>query len=749
MAEGKNQKNKLLVSRLAWNNRGWRGFDFDGYENRKKLGFKYVKDHGFAHEWWNFYPYDEDHYYGHVDYHGGKIPSSIQNDALVLFISKNYNDNKLYFVGFYSHTEFGKYEPEIKLIDTINDNSIRKQVLDDITNSKVSDDPESSIKNPQKYSSKARRQDSTVFIRPIPIDITEDLGLKKLGSPSYYLVREDKPIKHQNVKKTLEKAVRFYEDLLHSTEFEQQSVREIIQKTERAISDYFDSSEIYGGLVEMTKLKTILESKKQIILYGPPGTGKTWHAQHLLRNDENQYYSQTRRTLFDQRVFSITILPPRDGSILDLQPGDTFTYEWSGRRNWQKFYDELEAGDHLLAFYPSPTQQYKAILRCNRKDENAIHSEFVRKWDGPTYQQMKSDSILSETMMIRVSMSFSLKKLDDVEFERIQALSPELTNKSLGLVSTRDEEKINKIEFVTFHPSFGYEEFIEGLRPKTDEYGTLTFHINDGIFKQFAQTVCNILFKEAGIDKQWLPEGNIPGLDEYEKKRIRETAPKIPFYLVIDEINRGDISRIFGELITLLEADKRYGEVNEIITTLPYSKTSFAIPPNLYLVGTMNTADKSIALVDTALRRRFGFIEMMPDYELLQRLFVGVPDEVKPIAELATSLLEEINTRIRNRYDRDHQIGHSYLVPLKDAKTRDEAVEILRSAWYYEILPLLQEYFYDSPQKLHEIIGSSFVSVEGEHSFSFTDELSGEAFIGAVEGIASPDSGTLIEEGSD
>lgn len=509
------------------------------------------------------------------------------------------------------------------------------------------------------------------------------------------------------------------------------------------------NDDIIEESVRETKIQMLFQKKRQIILYGPPGTGKTWHAQNLLRSDGNHYYSQMKSTLLDQRIFSITIWPPRDGSILDLEPGERFTYVWNGRRNWQKFYDELEAGDYLLAFYPSPTKQYKAILRCDRKDENAIQCEFVRKWDGPTYQQMKSDSILSETTMIRVSMSFSLKKLEDIEFERIQALSPDLTSESLGLVSTRDEEKINKIEFVTFHPSFGYEEFIEGLRPNTDENGSLTFHIHDGIFKQFAQRACNILFKEAGIDKQWLPEGNIPKLDDGEKERIREMAPTVPFYLVIDEINRGDISRIFGELITLLEADKRYGEANEITTTLPYSKTSFAIPPNLYLIGTMNTADKSIALVDTALRRRFGFIEMMPDYELLGRLFANVPEEVKAVAELATSFLEEINTRIRNRYDRDHQIGHSYLVPLKDSTTRDGAIEILHSAWYYEILPLLQEYFYDSPKKLHEVIGDAFVSVEGDHSFCFRDELSGEQFLIAIEGIGSPYSGARNDEGSD
>lgn len=391
----------------------------------------------------------------------------------------------------------------------------------------------------------------------------------------------------------------------------------------------------------------------------------------------------------------------------------------------------------LLAYHPSPYQQYRAILRCIEKGRDSIRLEYVNSWDGPTFKEMKEDSILQETLMMRVSMTFSLKKLDEIELERIQALSPDLTNEALGLTETRILETISMSEFVTFHPSFGYEEFIEGLRPETDEEGNLRFSVQEGIFKKFARQACNILLQEAKIDKRWMTSGGPPEISEAEKERLRDIAANVPFYFIIDEINRGDISRIFGELITLIEADKRYTAEHEVITKLPYSKQSFAIPPNLYLIGTMNTADKSIALVDLALRRRFGFIELMPDYQLLNRLFEDLPDDVQAITDLSISLLENLNRRILSAYDRDHQIGHSYFINLKEAQSRDEAIESMRLAWYNEVIPLLQEYFYESPRKLKELIGDRFVTVDGDYGFTFTPELSGEKFIDALNSVAS------------
>lgn len=180
-----------------------------------------------------------------------------------------------------------------------------------------------------------------------------------------------------------------------------------------------------------------------------------------------------------------------------------------------------------------------------------------------------------------------------------------------------------------------------------------------------------------------------------------------PYILIIDEINRGDVSKIFGELITLIEEDKRIGNKYQMKTILPYSKESFGVPNNLYIIGTMNTADRSIALLDTALRRRFDFEEIMPRPELLGgKVVEGI--------NLQT-LLTRINERITNKYDRDHQIGHSYLMGVN---TKEQ----LERAYKNRILPLLNEYFYNESKTVAEILNcsedelktSDFISILGK-----------------------------------
>ena len=324
-----------------------------------------------------------------------------------------------------------------------------------------------------------------------------------------------------------------------------------------------------------------------------------------------------------------------------------------------------------------------------------------------------------------------IEKMDNVLNTKKQVIlyGPPGTGKTWvarNYVKEKTKDNRNYYEFVTFHPSYSYEEFVEGIRPKTktDDSGRVYYEIEDGIFKQICKRAYNALLDKAEIDrnKRWEKEGEVPELTDDEKRQIQsilEGGDYPKFYLIIDEINRGDISRIFGELITLLEADKRLFAKNEILVALPYSKTKFGVPPNLYIIGTMNTADRSIALIDVALRRRFGFIELMPSYKVLfEKLEIGnVESEEEAVREiekwseselrndvkkLAVKALYTLNQKISLIYDRDHQIGHSYFLKLVDSSGNE--LEALRRIWYNEVIPLLQEYFYNDWEKLRFLL---------------------------------------------
>ena len=174
------------------------------------------------------------------------------------------------------------------------------------------------------------------------------------------------------------------------------------------------------------------------------------------------------------------------------------------------------------------------------------------------------------------------------------------------------------------------------------------------------------------------------------------------YVFVIDEINRGNISKIFGELITLIESSKRIGQAEEMRARLPYSRQMFGVPDNVYIIGTMNTADRSIATIDTALRRRFRFKEMLPDASVLN----GISVEDISISEMLTRM----NKRISVLYDREHTIGHAYFIPLREKPAIEKLAEIFENA----IIPLLQEYFYDDYEKIRLVLGDNKKENEDE-----------------------------------
>jgi 5-methylcytosine-specific restriction protein B len=449
-------------------------------------------------------------------------------------------------------------------------------------------------------------------------------------------------------------------------------------------------NKIVAGPVDplLREIGQAIERKGQVILYGPPGTGKTYHARRfavawLLQQEGRTVEAQavladpvkfvaTERGLstsqVSRRVWWV-VANPKEWNWDRLFREKRVSYRYGRlRRN----YPHVKVGDLVIGYQSTPDKRVVALARVTEAlgehggTGPTIEIEAVAPIkNGLTYDELAADRILKASEPMRFRNQGTLFALTADEADHVLSLLAE-RDPDLQSHVDDDSDAVGPLTRLTFHPSYSYEDFVEGFRPHDTGNATLSLHLADGVFKRVCQTAL--------------------------------AHPTKRFLVLIDEINRANVAKVFGELITLLEVDKR-----GMLVTLPQSKDSLCIPPNVYLLGTMNTADRSIKLLDAALRRRFAFIELMPDTDVLRGAKVGT---------LALDdFLEELNRRIAKTEGREKQIGHSFLLdgyePISDP---DEFARRFRQ----EILPLLQEYCYDDYGALASYIGAKLVDKEAQ-----------------------------------
>lgn len=423
--------------------------------------------------------------------------------------------------------------------------------------------------------------------------------------------------------------------------------------TRRSTNPEFIADVMQKETMEETAEKRVNIPSLNTIFYGPPGTGKTYTLQ------KNYFEKFTvRETALSKERYLQNI-------VQDLT--------W-----WQIFAVALKD----LGRVSTSTLLEHPVVKAKERLSSAKDIKPIA-WS--RLQAHTVDNCPNVKVQVRSEPQIFYKEENSdwrVDPEAIDALYPE-SDDLIAQVKNYQPSGRNKIknyEFVTFHQSFTYEDFVEGIKPKLGtESAEISYEITPGIFKKMVDKA------KANLDQE--------------------------FALFIDEINRGNVAAIFGELITLIEDDKRMGRENELSVKLPYSKEDFVVPPNLYILGTMNTADRSVEALDAALRRRFSFEEVMPKPHLLEEIsFQGF--NLKEV-------LKTINSRIEALLDRDHMIGHSYFI-----KIRSGDKPALREAFKNKIIPLLQEYFYHDYQKIALILGEGFVEKkEGRVQFANFQQL--------------------------
>ncbi|MCM4171861.1 EVE domain-containing protein [Arenibacter sp. TNZ] len=464
-------------------------------------------------------------------------------------------------------------------------------------------------------------------------------------------------------------------------------------------TNFSATQEEYEKFIEMTNNIGKNESKKiedmnlplNTILYGPPGTGKTYNtinkALELCGEDLTELSRTAIKERFEQKVDK-------------------------GRIVFTTFHQSMSYEDFVEGIKPIEPEKegdpvvYRVEEGIFRKLCNVASFSIAKEGESVTTGKVLNFSLAFDNFVEQIEEKLTLEEPIELPTKNggkvlVDGISQQgnIIIKHPGKDNTYPASKQRLSQLHTAFPD------LSELNNIDQQFRSIIGGSNSTVNWAVLNAIRNYNTIPVNInqaDRKYSPE-NIKGVVEALKKDDYKDKKGEPFVLIIDEINRGNVSQIFGELITLIEEDKRLGRAEAIQVQLPYSKKWFGVPPNVHIIGTMNTADRSVEALDTALRRRFSFIEMPPLPELIKThgkaqngLITGID---------ISQLLKTINNRIEKLLDKDHMIGHSYFLSIEDLNE-------LKAVFQNKIIPLLQEYFFGDYGKIGLILGAGFFDIE-------------------------------------
>ena len=458
------------------------------------------------------------------------------------------------------------------------------------------------------------------------------------------------------------------------------------------------------------------------ILYGPPGTGKTYNTINKAVTIANPSFDLSQ----DRAIVKVEYKRLVDaGQIVFTTFHQSMSYE-DFVEGIKPVIDEDADGNKQVVY---EVQKGVFMAICEKASMQHFHIQHDIDWASKNYFKISiggigrpdvhNYSLENNVIALGFDLDKDMSDLKGIQDwntfkSRFESLYPEVSKTNVHATHSAFRFLVEMKAGDIVIASKG-NSIIDAIGIVEDAY---FFDVNASIeFKQFrkvkwlvkdlntsASHFYDVKLAQLTLYKLDSKYVKLDALKELFTSEDQKEEEKKPHVLIIDEINRGNVSAIFGELITLLEDSKRAGKDEALEIMLPYSKKKFSVPQNLYIIGTMNTADRSVEALDTALRRRFVFEEMLPQPELLKQSLYGHP---------ASAILERINLRIEKLIDRDHCIGHAYFLH------KDE--EAIIDSFYKNIIPLLQEYFFGDYGKIGLVLGKGFVRLKESTTALFAD----------------------------